>query len=241
VAKLHSKFLFEGLAEDVSGRVPESFLSLRSVEIEKLNLAVAFKGPGGIPLHPALVLRAAFNFGVDEAIVEGGNTSLRIAHLADNNLLSELLRNHFSDIKGWGLERFSLLHVTVRKSNSDLLNGKLRKFQKLFGKKSVKEVTTGLEECGIFDELVFPANFAVSSDIAASLSLGSLPFGSTMLRLVLSRSLFGLLEDDMLRIVASAFMMAGVKRVFYFTFCLFNKISRFHRDNKIKMTSIHLF
>jgi hypothetical protein len=69
MAKLYAKFLFEGLTEDVSGRVPESFLSLGSVEIEKLNLAVTFKGPGGVPLHPALAFTTSISFGVDEAIV----------------------------------------------------------------------------------------------------------------------------------------------------------------------------
>jgi hypothetical protein len=75
----------------VGGRVPESFLTFGSVELEKLNLAVAFKRTGSVPLHPTFTLVLCISLRVDKAVVERGDATSGVAYLADNNFFRELL------------------------------------------------------------------------------------------------------------------------------------------------------
>jgi len=68
--------------------VPECLATLRVVKLEEFQLAIAFQRARCIIEHPAVSLLAFLLLWVLKGVIEGGNATLRVANLGDNDLLS---------------------------------------------------------------------------------------------------------------------------------------------------------
>lgn len=122
--------------------MPKGFLSLWGVESEQLNMGIAFKWPGHVPLHPALAHLFGGGFGVNESLVERSNSSVRISNFADHDLFGELFGNHSCHVERRSLESFAFLGVAVWKSNGNFLDRQLGKSFVLNLQEVVEELNT---------------------------------------------------------------------------------------------------
>lgn len=103
----------KGLAEHVRTGMPESLATCIVGELEKLDLAATFQWARCVVIHPAFALISLVFLWVLKRVIEGGDASLRVAHLGDDDLLGQLVGNHLSNIEGRGLERHSLFGIAI--------------------------------------------------------------------------------------------------------------------------------
>jgi len=123
VAQLHAEFILEGFTENVSGRMPETFLTFGLIESKELDVGITFERSSSVPLHPAFTDSLGSGLWVNEAFVESGDAAIGVAHFANNNLFSELLGDHSGHVIRAGLESVTLLSVAVGQGNHDFLGG----------------------------------------------------------------------------------------------------------------------
>lgn len=111
--QMHAKFHLESFTEHMSTRVPEGLAAFRVIELEELNLAIAFQRARCIVVHPAFANVTLFLFGVLQGIVKGSYTALGVSHLSYDDLLRQLTRDLLGDVEGRCHERRAFLDVAI--------------------------------------------------------------------------------------------------------------------------------
>ena len=101
VTKLHSVFVLESLAQNVSRRMPEGLFTLFIFEFNQTKITVSFKRSADIPEIPLIILRyTCLSLWIQKPLIQG-LFSLTVLDFSDNNCFGQVRRNSFCNRK-WG-------------------------------------------------------------------------------------------------------------------------------------------
>lgn len=177
--QVHTEFEFEGFSEDVSARMPETLSTLIIIELEKLDLAIAFQRARRIVLHPAITNFALFFLRVLQVTIESSHAFAGVSHRGHNNLLGQLVRDHLGNVQRRRLEAHALFLITVRESNRDWFLRHFRVLDRLLVVERLEVRQSFSEESRSLLELPFASkdlNFFLAGRLVTGGQLGSLTF-----------------------------------------------------------------